>query len=51
MRTKILLAVVLTLTLVLSSCANQPTSEQLVEEQLALISPNPRSTRCRHRNW
>ena len=37
MRTKILLAVVLTLTLILSSCANQPTSEQLVEEQLALI--------------
>ncbi|HOE02313.1 MAG TPA: hypothetical protein PKK24_04040 [Anaerolineaceae bacterium] len=37
MRIKILLAVVLTLSLILSGCAEQPVSEQLVQEKLAVI--------------
>lgn len=37
MRIKILLAIVLTLSLILSGCADQPTSDQLVQEQLATI--------------
>lgn len=37
MRIKIFLAIVLTLSLILSGCADQPASEQLVQEKLALI--------------
>lgn len=37
MRIKIFLAIVVTLSLILSGCADQPTSPQLVQEKLALI--------------
>lgn len=37
MRIKTLLAIVITLSLILSGCADQPTSQQLVQEQLAII--------------
>ena len=37
MRIKILLAIVMTLSLILSGCADQPASEQLVQEKLAII--------------
>ncbi len=37
MRIKTLLAIVLTLSLILSGCAEQPTSQELVKEKLAVI--------------
>ncbi|HNR02706.1 MAG TPA: hypothetical protein PKK59_09235 [Anaerolineaceae bacterium] len=37
MRIKILMAIVLTLSLILSGCAEQPTSQELVKEKLAVI--------------